>query len=163
MSGSVNKAILIGRLGRDPEARTFPSGGRVVSFSLATDETWRDKATGERKQRTQWHNVTIFNEPIGKIAEQYLKKGASVYLEGQIETREYTDKEGVQRKATEIVLRPFNGALVLMGDGGRREAPNPDSYGTTTSRDAAPQGGPPAGRTTGNDIDDDIPFAPEVR
>ena len=162
MSGSVNKVILIGRLGRDPEGRSMQSGGRVVSFSLATDETWKDKATGERKQRTEWHNVVIFNEPLGKIAEQYLKKGSSCYLEGQLCTREYTDKDGNQRKATEVVLKAVRGELTLL-DSAKREAPDPDAYGQQSSRDPAPQGGAPAGRTTGNAIDDDIPFAPEMR
>ncbi len=111
---SVNKVILIGRLGRDPEGRAMQSGGRVVTFSLATDETWRDKASGEKKQRTEWHNVVIFNEGLGKIAEQFLKKGHRCYLEGQPCTREYTDKDGNQRKTTEVVLKAFRGELPLL-------------------------------------------------
>src|SRR6202035_1555429 len=122
MSGSVNKVILIGNLGRDPEVRRMNSGDSVVSFSLATTESWRDKATGERKDRTEWHNVVIFNENLGKIAEQYLKKGAKVYLEGQLQTREYTDKEGNQRKTTEVVLQRFRGELTLLDSRGRGEA-----------------------------------------
>lgn len=114
MAGSVNKVILVGNCGRDPEVRTFPSGDRVVSFSLATTESWRDKATGERKDRTEWHNVSVFNEALGKIAEAYVRKGSKVYLEGQLQTREYTDKDGNQRKTTEIVLPRFNGALTLL-------------------------------------------------
>lgn len=114
MAGSVNKVILVGNVGRDPEVRTFPTGDRVVSFSLATTESWRDKNTGERKDRTEWHNVQIFNENIGKIAEQYLRKGSKVYLEGAIQTREYTDKDGNQRKVTEVVLPRFRGELTLL-------------------------------------------------
>jgi single-strand DNA-binding protein len=114
MAGSVNKVILIGNLGRDPEARTMPSGDRVVSFSVATTESWRDKNTGERIDRTEWHNVSIFNDNLGKIAEQYCRKGSKVYLEGQLQTREYTDKEGNQRKATEVVLQRFRGELTLL-------------------------------------------------
>jgi single-strand DNA-binding protein len=128
MSGSVNKVILIGRLGRDPEGRSMQSGGRVVSFSLATDESWRDKTTGERKQRTEWHNVVIFNEGLGKIAEQYLKKGARCYVEGQMCTREYTDKDGNPRKTTEVVLKAFRGELTLL-ESQSRPAQDPDSYG----------------------------------
>lgn len=160
MSGSVNKVILIGRLGRDPEARAMQSGGRVVSFSLATDETWRDKTTNERKQRTEWHNVVIFNEGLGKIAEQYLKKGARCYIEGQMCTREYTDKDGNQRKTSEVVLKAFRGELTLL-ESSQRPAPDADSYGQTSTRDPAPQNGPAfSGRS---DLDDDIPLAPEMR
>ena len=119
MSGSVNKVILVGNLGRDPEVRRMNSGDSVVSFSLATTESWRDKATGERKDRTEWHNVVIFNENFGRIAEQYCKKGSKVYLEGQLQTREYTDKEGNQRKTTEVVLQRFRGELTLLDSRGR--------------------------------------------
>jgi single-strand DNA-binding protein len=156
MSGSVNKVILIGRLGRDPEGRIMQSGGRVVSFSMATDETWRDKATGKRKQRTEWHNVVIFNEGLGKIAEQYLKKGARCYVEGQMCTRDYTDKDGNQRKTTEVVLKAFRGELTLL-EGQNRPAPDPDNYGEMSTRDPAPQGGALGGQRP-NDLDDDIPF-----
>lgn len=160
MSGSVNKVILIGRLGRDPEGRALQSGGRVVSFSLATDESWRDKTTNERKQRTEWHNVVIFNEGLGKIAEQYLKKGARCYVEGQLCTREYTDKDGNPRKTTEVVLKAFRGELTLLVSQ-QRPAQDPDSYGQTSTRDPAPQQG--GGFTGRNDLDDDISFAPEMR
>eukprot|EP01037_Dinobryon_pediforme_P048694 gene48694-biopygen19418 len=114
MSGSVNKVILIGNLGRDPEVRRMNSGDAVVNFSIATTESWRDKASGERKERTEWHNVVVFNENLGKIAEQYLKKGSKVYIEGQLQTREYTDKDGNQRKSTEVVLQRFRGELTLL-------------------------------------------------
>ena len=108
MAGSVNKVILVGNLGRDPEVRRTGAGDPVVSFSVATSDSWRDKATGERKERTEWHNVVIFNENLGKIAEQYCKKGTKIYLEGQLQTREYTDRDGNQRKTTEVVLHPLS-------------------------------------------------------
>ncbi|MGB6919549.1 MAG: single-stranded DNA-binding protein, partial [Methylovirgula sp.] len=111
MSGSVNKVILIGNLGRDPEVRRLNSGDSVVSFSLATTDSWRDKATGERKERTEWHNVVIYNENLGKIAEQYCKKGSKIYIEGQLQTREYADRDGNQRRTTEVVLQRFRGEL----------------------------------------------------
>jgi single stranded DNA-binding protein len=113
MAGSANKVILVGNLGRDPEVRTLPSGDRVVSFSLATTESWRDKNTGERKDRTEWRSISIFNENLGKLAEQYCRKGSKIYLEGQLATREYTDKDGNQRKATDVVLQRFRGELTL--------------------------------------------------
>ena len=120
MSGSVNKVILIGNLGRDPEMRRTNNGDPVVSFSLATTESSaRDKATGERRDRTEWHNVVIFNENLGKIAEQYCKKGAKIYIEGQLQTREYTDKDGNQRKATDVVLKESRGELTLLDSRGR--------------------------------------------
>ena len=119
MAGSVNKAIIVGAFGRDPEIRTFQSGGRVASFSVATSERWKDKATGERKERTEWHKVSVFNEGIVGVVEKYLHKGSKVYLEGQLETRKWTDKDGVERYTTEIVLRPYRGELVLL-DGGNK-------------------------------------------
>jgi hypothetical protein len=107
MAGSVNKVILIGNLGRDPEVRSFQNGGKVVNLRIATSETWRDKQTGERKERTEWHSVAIFNEALGKIAEQYLKKGSTVYIEGQLETRKWQDQSGQDKYSTEVVLRPL--------------------------------------------------------
>lgn len=118
---SVNKVILIGNLGRDPETRTFPSGDRVVTFSLATTESWRDKSTGERKDKTEWHNVSIFNEALGRVVEQYCRKGSKVYLEGAIQTRKYTDKDGNERSSTEIVIQKFRGELTLLDSA--KEAP----------------------------------------
>jgi single-strand DNA-binding protein len=172
MAGSVNKVILVGNLGRDPEVRTFPSGDRVVSFSLATTEAWRDKNTGERKDRTEWHNIQIFNERLGKIAEQYCRKGSKIYLEGQIQSREFQDKDGNQRKTTEIVLR-FSGELTLLDSkGGRSESGEYDSQNTggggggsfgrsspmeRSGEDRRP--GPAAGGgRPSNPLDDDIPF-----
>jgi single-strand DNA-binding protein len=120
MAGSVNKVILVGNLGRDPEVRSFPNGGKVVNLRIATSETWRDKQSGERKERTEWHSVAIFNEALGKIAEQYLRKGSTVYIEGQLETRKWQDQSGADRYTTEIVLRQYRGELTLLGgrDGG---------------------------------------------
>lgn len=118
---SVNKAILIGNVGRDPDVRTTQNGERVVSFSLATTESWRDKASGERKDRTEWHNVVIWNDAIGKVAEAYVRKGSKVYIEGQIQTREYTDKDGNQRRVTEIVLQRFRGELTLLDSAKSRD------------------------------------------
>ncbi len=115
MAGSVNKVILIGNLGRDPEARTMQNGGKVVSFSIATSELWNDKASGERKDKTQWHRIAIFNEKLGEIAEKYLKKGSTVYIEGQLESRKYTDKDGAERETFEVVLSRFRGELTLLG------------------------------------------------
>ena len=174
MAGSVNKVILVGNLGRDPEVRRTNSGDAVVSFSLATTESWRDKATGERKDRTEWHNVVIFNENLGKIAEQYCKKGAKIYIEGQLATREFTDRDGNQRKATEIVLNRFRGELTLLdgrGGAGRGEADDMgegggSSFGRTSpmqrTNDAARANDKrpaTAGGGRMNDIiDDDIPF-----
>jgi single-strand DNA-binding protein len=143
---SVNKVILVGNLGKDPEVRRLNNGDMVVSFSLATGEAWKDKATGERRERTEWHNVVIFNEPLAKIAEQYLKKGSKVYLEGQLQTREFTDKEGAQRRTTEVVLQRYRGELTLLG--GREQAGEARTPSEPTS--SLP-------RQSGL-IDDDLPF-----
>ncbi len=150
MAGSVNKVILVGNVGRDPETRRMPSGDPVVNFSVATSESWRDKSSGERKEQTEWHNVVIFNEHLAKIVEQYVRKGSKVYIEGQLRTRKYTDKDGQERSRTEVVLNRFRGELTLLdsraGEGGGRAA--------------APAGGsgePPASFDR-NELDDEIPF-----
>jgi single-strand DNA-binding protein len=114
MSGSLNKATLIGNLGKDPEIRSFQNGGRVVHLSIATSENWKDKDSGERKERTEWHHVSVMSEGLVSIAEKYLKKGAKVYVEGQLETRKWTDKEGHERHTTEIILRPYRGHLIML-------------------------------------------------
>lgn len=171
MSGSVNKVILVGNLGRDPETRRTGAGDPVVSFSLATTESWRDKASGERKDRTEWHNIVIFNENLGKIAEQYCKKGSKVYLEGQLQTREYTDRDGNQRKVTEVVLQRFRGELTLLDSRGARGDASEDRGGAFESSGGANFGrSSPMERssdkrpaTAGSGrvadmIDDDIPF-----
>jgi single-strand DNA-binding protein len=149
----VNKVILVGRLGRDPESRTFGNGSKVVNLRLATSETWKDKASGERKEKTEWHSVVIFNEPLGKIAEQYLSKGSEVYIEGQLETRKW-EKDGQERYATEVVLRPFNSTLTLIGargEGGGRDSGGSEARGSSRS------GGGGGGKSN-YDLDDDIPF-----
>src|SRR5689334_15762230 len=137
MAGSVNKVILVGNLGKDPEVRHTQDGRSIVNLSVATSENWKDKQTGERKERTEWHRVVIFNENLAKIAEQYLKKGAKVYLEGQLQTRKYTDKDGNEKYSTEVVLQGFNSALTMLdtrsGGGGGYESS--DDFG---SQSAAP-------------------------
>ncbi len=168
MAGSVNKVILIGNLGRDPQVRRLNSGEAVVNFSVATTESWRDKGSGERKERTEWHNVVIFNENLAKIAEQYLKKGSKVYVEGQLQTRKYTDKDGAEKYSTEIVLQRYRGELTLMDsrssggmDEGREDGRSFDrssgggSFGRSSPMD---QRAPAAGGSISEAIDDDIPF-----
>ncbi|TGN67372.1 single-stranded DNA-binding protein [Paracoccus liaowanqingii] len=119
MAGSVNKVIIVGNLGQDPEVRSFQNGGKVVNLRIATSETWKDKNSGERQERTQWHTVAIFSEPLARIAEQYLRKGSKVYVEGQLETRKWQDQSGADRYSTEVVLRPYRGELTLLdGRGG---------------------------------------------
>ena len=174
MAGSVNKVIIVGNLGRDPEVRSFPNGGKVVNLRIATSETWRDKASGERKERTEWHSVAIFNENLGKIAEQYLKKGSTVYIEGQLETRKWQDQSGADRYTTEIVLRQFRGELTLLGGrdgggsggGGSEERGGGDDYqgggyGGGAARSSGGTGSVGSGGGTGggrSDMDDEIPF-----
>ena len=168
MSGSVNKVILVGNLGRDPEVRTFPSGDKVVSFSMAMTESWRDKATGERKDKTEWVNVSIFNEALGRVAEQYCRKGSKIYLEGQLQTREYTDKDGNQRKATEVVLQKFRGELTLLDSRNSRGGEEGQSFerslggGGYSGRSGGGGGGDRRPAAVGGgrsmDLDDDIPF-----
>lgn len=147
---SVNKVIIVGNLGRDPEVRSFQNGGKVCNLRIATSETWRDKQTGERKERTEWHSVTIHPEGLVKIAEQYLRKGSKVYIEGQLETRKWQDQSGADRYTTEVVLRPYNGTLVLLdsnrGDGGGQGGGDAQGGGS---------GGQGGGRP---DLDDEIPF-----
>jgi single-strand DNA-binding protein len=163
MAGSVNKVILVGNLGRDPEARVMQSGGKVVSFSIATSESWNDKMSGDRREKTQWHRIVIFNEKLGEIAEKYLKKGAKVYIEGALETRKYTDKDGNERETTEVVLQRFRGELTMLD--GRADGSN-DSYrdrpaaASGASRPAARAGASaaPSWEPAGGDLDDEIPF-----
>jgi len=152
MAGSVNKVILVGNLGRDPEVRRMPSGEAMVSFSMATSESWRDKASGERKEKTEWHRVVIFNENLAKVAEQYLKKGSKIYLEGQLQTRKYTDKDGTEKYSTEVVLQKFRGELVMLdGRGG-------DSGGDRAERPAMAGAGEGSRSFQRADLDDEIPF-----
>lgn len=149
----INKAILVGHLGGDPEIRKTQSGAAVASFSLATGESWKDKATGERRERTQWHRVVIFNEALCKIAEQYLKKGAKVYVEGSIQTRKYTDKDGVEKSITEIVLNAFNATITLLDRVERAPPPDENSYG-----ESKPAGASRTAAAAKPNIDDEIPF-----
>jgi single-strand DNA-binding protein len=162
MAGSVNKVILLGHLGRDPEIRRLGNGEPVASLRLATSESWRDKQSGERKERTEWHSIVIFNEGLAKVAESYLKKGSKVYLEGQLQTRKWTDQSGIEKYTTEVVLQRFRGELTLL-DRAEREAPDPESYGTTRTRDAgdsygAARDGASRAPAGGTSLDDDIPF-----
>lgn len=157
---SLNKACLIGNLGRDPETRRSSAGNPVVTFSIATTESWRDKASGERRDRTEWHNIVIWNEALGKVAEQYLSKGDKAYVEGQIQTREYTDKDGNPRKATDIVLSGFDCKLVLLGgkrgvDDANGNAARPGNNGGATTRG---DGGEATSGRRSKPVDDDIPF-----
>jgi single-strand DNA-binding protein len=159
----VNKVILVGRLGRDPEVRSFQNGGKVVNLRIATSETWKDRNSGERKERTEWHSVAIFNENLGRIAEQYLRKGSQVYVEGQLETRKWQDQSGQDRYTTEVVLRQFRGELALLdgrgGDGGGEDRGGYDEGGYGGG--SGGRGGSSAGGGFGggrSDMDDDIPF-----
>jgi len=148
MAGSVNKVILIGSLGRDPEVRGFQNGGKVVNLRVATSESWKDKSSGEKKERTEWHSIAIFNEAVGKIAEQYLRKGSKVYIEGQLETRKWQDQSGADKYTTEIVLRPYGGQLTLL-----------DARGDSGGRDDRQTGGYDQQASRRNDVaDDEIPF-----
>jgi single-strand DNA-binding protein len=169
MAGSVNKVILIGNLGRDPEIRSTQDGQRIANFTLATSENWRDRTSGERKERTEWHRIVIFNERLAEIAEKYLRKGSKVYLEGQLQTRQWQDQQGQQRTTTEVVLTRFKGELTMLDgardragggatDGGYDEG-DAGGFGSAPPRAAAPMGaGAGRGRTTANDLDDEIPF-----
>ena len=164
MAGSVNKVILVGNLGKDPEIRRTQDGRPIANLSIATSETWRDKATGERKEKTEWHRVVIFSEPLCKVVEQYLKKGAKVYIEGALQTRKWTDQQGVEKYSTEVVLQGFNSTLTMLegrggGGGGSFAEDSAGDFGgggpsSPPQRRMAPAGG--GGR--GNDMDDDIPF-----
>jgi single-strand DNA-binding protein len=167
MAGSVNKVIIVGNLGRDPEVRSFQNGGKVVNLRIATSEAWRDRNSGERKERTEWHSVAIFSEPLGKIAEQYLRKGSKVYIEGALETRKWQDQSGQDRYTTEIVLRPYRGELTLLdgrdggsGGGSDRDDRGYDDYGSGQGGGASFGAGRGAGAPSGgrSDMDDEIPF-----
>ena len=168
MAGSVNKVILIGNLGRDPEVRTFQNGGKVVNLRIATSENWKDRNTGERKERTEWHSVAIFSEPLARVAEQYLKKGSKVYIEGQLETRKWQDQSGQDRYSTEVVLRPYRSELTMLdgrdggggggggyGDGGGGYGGGGGGYGGGNGGGYSGGGSSSGG---GSDLDDEIPF-----
>ena len=161
MAGSVNKVILVGNLGRDPEVRSMQDGRPVINMSVATSENWRDRQTGERKERTEWHRVVIFNEKLAEVAQKFVRKGSKIYVEGQLSTRKWTDQSGQERYTTEVVIPRFGGALTMldgrsggggeMGASGGMDGPMPSSSGGGGgSRPATPRGG--------KDLDDDIPF-----
>jgi single-strand DNA-binding protein len=163
MAGSVNKVILVGNLGKDPEIRRTQDGRPIANLSVATSESWRDKTTGERKEKTEWHRVVIFNEGLAKIAEQYLKKGSKVYLEGALQTRKWTDQQGVEKYSTEVVLQGFNSALTMLdraggGGGGSGDFAGGDSQDFGASRPAARQPAMAGGGGKRGDLDDEIPF-----
>ena len=162
MAGSVNKVILVGNLGRDPEVRSFQNGGKVVNLRIATSENWKDRTTGERKERTEWHSVAIFSEPLARIAEQYLRKGSKVYIEGQLETRKWQDQSGQDRYTTEIVLRPYRGELTLLdsagGSGGGGGGGYDDDRGGYGGGSSGSYGGGSGGGGGRSDLDDEIPF-----
>ena len=164
MAGSVNKVILIGNLGKEPEVRAMQSGGRICNLRLATSESWKDRATGERQERTQWHQIVIFNEALVGVAERFLKKGSKVYVEGQLETRKWQDQSGQDRYTTEVVLRPFRGELTLLdragGDGAGMASAFGDDYGAGTAQAGGGARPISAGRVPvrQDDLDDDIPF-----
>jgi single-strand DNA-binding protein len=176
MAGSVNKVILIGNLGKDPEVRNTQDGSKIVHLTLATSETWNDRASGERKERTEWHRVVIFNDRIAETAERYLKKGAKIYVEGALQTRKWTDQQGQERYTTEVVLGRFNGQLTMLGGGpggsemgggyeagsagggyGARERA-PAMSGASRPAGGARSGGPSWDAPKGGDLDDEIPF-----
>ncbi len=170
MAGSVNKVILVGNLGADPEIRRTQDGRPIANFSVATSESWRDKSSGERRERTEWHRVVVFNEGLCKVIESYLRKGSKVYLEGALQTRKWQDQSGVDKYTTEVVLQGFNSTLTMLdsraeggggGSGGGYSQGGGNEYGSSGSQGqmggGAPSGGAPSGGTS-NDMDDDIPF-----
>jgi single-strand DNA-binding protein len=174
MAGSVNKVILVGNLGRDPEIRSTNDGTRIANLNLATSESWRDRVSGERKERTEWHRVVIFNERLVEIAEKYLRKGSKIYVEGALQTRKWTDQQGQEKYSTEVVLQKFRGELTMLdgasggrgqGGGGAGEGDYEEGFGGgggyNTARAAAPAGGGMGGgpgRARNDDLDDEIPF-----
>ncbi len=173
MAGSVNKVILIGNLGRDPETRTFQNGGKVCNLRIATSETWKDRNTGERRERTEWHSVAIFSEPLARVAEQYLRKGSKVYIEGQLETRKWQDQSGQDRYSTEVVLRPYRSELTMLdgrgegggggsmgGGGGGGQMGYDDRGGDYGGGGGGSYGGGSGGGSPApsRDLDDEIPF-----
>jgi single-strand DNA-binding protein len=157
MAGSVNKVILVGNLGRDPEVRHAPDGSRIVQLSVATSESWKDKATGERKDRTEWHRVVVFNDRIGEIAEKYLQKGSKVFLEGQLQTRKWQDKDNVERYTTEVVLSKFKGELTLLDSRSTGTNPGPSGFEENTNSNYKPSSSS-TGSNLAEELDDEIPF-----
>ena len=159
MAGSVNKVILIGNLGRDPEVRRSNDGGKIVNINIATSETWNDKSSGERKEKTEWHRVVIFDDRLADVAEKYLKKGSKVYVEGQLQTRKWQGNDGVEKYTTEVVLSRFRGTLTML-DGRSGGGGGGDDYGGGSGGGGGGYGGPSGGGGSrgGDDLDDEIPF-----
>lgn len=166
MAGSVNKVILVGNLGKDPEVRTTQDGSKIVNLTVATSETWNDRASGERKERTEWHRVVIFNDRIGDVAEKYLKKGAKVYIEGTLQTRKWTDQSGVEKYTTEVVIGKFRGELTMLSGRGEEGGAGAGGGGGYAPRERAPAraasgaaaASPSWDAPKGGDLDDEIPF-----
>jgi single-strand DNA-binding protein len=159
MAGSVNKVILVGNLGKDPEVRTLNSGDRVANLRIATSESWRDKSSGERKEKTEWHQVVIFNENLVKVAENYLKKGSTVYIEGSLQTRKWTDQQGAEKYSTEIVLQKFRGELTMLGGRGGDSGGAGEDYGSSSGYSSSGQAKSSGPRESFSaDLDDEIPF-----
>ena len=161
MAGSVNKVIIIGNLGNDPEVRTFPSGGKVCNFSIATSERWKDRNTGENRDRTEWHRIEITSEPLVRIAEQYLKKGSSVYIEGQLQTQKWQDQSGQDRYTTKVVMRPYSSQLTMLGN--RNDNGANDSFNNNVENSGYDQNATNISvgndqSDINNDLDDEIPF-----
>lgn len=157
MAGSVNKVILVGNLGKDPEIRNFQNGGRVAHFTIATSESWKDKSTGEKKERTEWHRISVMNDNLVGVVERFLKKGSKVYVEGQLETRKWQDQSGQDKYTTEVVLRPYRGELTMLDGANRGGGGDSDSFGSQESRQSLPSSSsqpssPPP------ELDDDVPF-----
>jgi single-strand DNA-binding protein len=166
MAGSLNKVMLIGNLGADPEIRSFQNGGKVANLRIATSESWKDRNSGERQERTEWHSVAIFSEGLVGVVERYLKKGSKVYIEGQLQTRKWQDQQGNDRYSTEVVIRGFNGSLIMLdsqgggeggGGGGGSRGGGWDDGGSGGGSSGGGGGGAPSGGF-GDDLDDDIPF-----
>jgi single-strand DNA-binding protein len=161
MAGSVNKVTLIGNLGRDPEIRSLQDGNKVANLSVATSESWRDKSSGERRERTEWHRVVVFNERLVDVVEKYLKKGSKVYLEGALQTRKWTDQSGAEKYTTEVVLQRFRGELVMLdgrAGGGGSSAGDDGGFGSDEGGGSPPSRSSGGGRAPASDLDDDIPF-----
>lgn len=156
MSGTVNKVILVGNLGSDPEIRNFPNGGKVCNLSIATSENWKDRNTGERREKTEWHRVAIFSEPLVRVAEQYLRKGSKVYIEGQLETRKWQDQSGADRYSTEVVLRPYRSELTMLD--GRTEGGGNVGYSNDMGGGYGNYGDSNPAPSAEHDLDDEIPF-----
>ena len=165
MAGSVNKVIILGNLGVDPEVRSFPNGGKVCNLRIATSENWKDKNTGERREKTEWHSVAIFSEPLVRIAEQYLRKGSKVYIEGQLETRKWQDQSGQDRYTTEVVLRPYTSTLTMLDSRGDNSSQgeyiggsNESNYSSNANDTSSNSGNDTSSPSVAQDFDDEIPF-----